>query len=184
MSDGYHHGYHQPRRPMPPQRPRKKRRPGRIILVLLLVLVLGVVGFGFYVDSSLKRIDALPDYEGRPAETPGTTALATASHSIAASYGYPDGEQIPRDLMIEAVGRIAAATELPVSADLEAGYGDPGGTIARAIDVGIVGNLRVDHFHDGTSEYHVDAAPQVLDALEAAHPYVVDAVEYVEHTFE
>lgn len=73
------------------------------------------------------------------AETPGTTALATASHSIAASYGYPDGEQIPRDLMIEAVGRIAAATELPVSADLEAGYGDPGGTIARAIDVGIVG---------------------------------------------
>ena len=73
------------------------------------------------------------------AETPGTRALATASHSIAASYGYPDGEQIPRDLMIEAVGRIAAATDLPVSADLEAGYGDPGGTVARAIDVGIVG---------------------------------------------
>ena len=73
------------------------------------------------------------------ADTPGTTALATASHSVAASYGYPDGEQIPRDLMIEAVGRIAAAVDLPVTADLEAGYGDPGGTIARAIDVGIVG---------------------------------------------
>ncbi len=73
------------------------------------------------------------------AETSGTTALATASHSIAASYGYPDGEHIPRDLMVEAVGRIAAATDLPVSADLEAGYGDPGGTVARAIDVGIVG---------------------------------------------
>lgn len=72
-------------------------------------------------------------------DTPGTKALATASHSIAASLGYPDGEQIPRDLMIEAVGRIAAATDLPVSADLEAGYGDPRGTIARAIDVGIVG---------------------------------------------
>src|SRR6478735_7760224 len=67
------------------------------------------------------------------ADSPGTTALATASHSVAASHGYPDGEQIPRDLMIEAVGRIAGA------ADLEAGYGDPGGTIARAIDVGIVG---------------------------------------------
>jgi 2-methylisocitrate lyase-like PEP mutase family enzyme len=73
------------------------------------------------------------------AGTPGTTALATASHSIAASYGYPDGEQIPRDLMLEACGRIAAATDLPVSADLEAGYGDPGGTVARAIDLGIVG---------------------------------------------
>ena len=73
------------------------------------------------------------------AGTPGTRALATASHSIAASLGYPDGEQIPRDLMLAACGRIAAATDLPVSADLEAGYGDPGGTVARAIDVGIVG---------------------------------------------
>src|SRR5664279_3160737 len=73
------------------------------------------------------------------ADVPGTRALATASHSIAASYGYPDGERIPRDLMIEAVGRIAAAVDLPVTADLEAGYGNPGETISRAIDVGIVG---------------------------------------------
>src|SRR6476469_4623262 len=73
------------------------------------------------------------------ADAPGTTALATASHSIAASHGYPDGEQIPRDLMLEAVGRIAAAVDLPVTADLEAGYGDAGETVARAIDVGIVG---------------------------------------------
>ena len=73
------------------------------------------------------------------ANTPGTKALATASHGIAASRGYPDGEVIPRDEMIAEVGLIARQTELPVSADLEAGYGDPGGTIARAIDVGIVG---------------------------------------------
>lgn len=74
------------------------------------------------------------------AETPGTTALATASHGIAASHGYPDGEHIPRDEMIAAVGLIAkVAGDLPVTADLEAGYGDPGGTVSRAIDVGIVG---------------------------------------------
>jgi 2-methylisocitrate lyase-like PEP mutase family enzyme len=73
------------------------------------------------------------------ANTPGTKALATASHGIAASRGYPDGEVIPRDEMIYEVGLIARQTELPVTADLEAGYGDPGGTISRAIDVGIVG---------------------------------------------
>jgi 2-methylisocitrate lyase-like PEP mutase family enzyme len=74
------------------------------------------------------------------AETPGTKALATASHSIAAAHGYPDGENIPRDEMIAAVGLIArVAGDLPVTADLEAGYGDPGGTVARAIEVGIVG---------------------------------------------
>ena len=69
----------------------------------------------------------------------GTKALATASHSIAASLGYADGENIPVDLMIEAVGRIAAATDLPVSADLEAGYGNTGETVRKAIGVGIVG---------------------------------------------
>lgn len=73
------------------------------------------------------------------ADLPGCQALATASHSIAASHGYPDGEQIPLDLMIAAVGRIAAAVDLPVSADLESGYGDPGTTVRRAIQVGIVG---------------------------------------------
>lgn len=69
----------------------------------------------------------------------GTRALATASHSIAAMYGYEDGERIPLDLMIEAVGRVVASTELPVTADLEAGYGDPGETTRRAIGVGAVG---------------------------------------------
>jgi 2-methylisocitrate lyase-like PEP mutase family enzyme len=73
------------------------------------------------------------------AAVPGTTALATASHSIAASYGYEDGERIPRDLMIEAVGRIVASTSLPVTADLEGGYGDAAETVRRAIGVGVVG---------------------------------------------
>lgn len=73
------------------------------------------------------------------ADVPGTTALATASHSIAASYGYEDGEQIPLDLMLEAVGRIVQSTDLPVSADLEGGYGDPAETIRRAIGLGVVG---------------------------------------------
>lgn len=93
------------------------------------------------------------------ADSPGTTAIATASHSIAASYGYPDGEHIPRDLMVEAAGRIAAAVDLPVTADLEAGYGDPGGTISMAIDAGIVGaNL----------EDRLKPLPDAVRAVEAA----------------
>lgn len=73
------------------------------------------------------------------AQTPGTRAIATASHSIAASYGYEDGEQIPRDLMLEAVGRVVEAVDLPVTADLEAGYGDAAETVRRAIGLGVVG---------------------------------------------
>ncbi|PZS25203.1 MAG: isocitrate lyase/phosphoenolpyruvate mutase family protein [Pseudonocardiales bacterium] len=70
---------------------------------------------------------------------PGCTALATASHSIAAAYGYEDGEQIPLELMIDAIARIAGAVELPVSADLEAGYGNVEATVRRAIGAGAVG---------------------------------------------
>src|SRR6478735_7920456 len=73
------------------------------------------------------------------AALPETRALATASHSIAATLGYQDGEKIPLDLMLDMVGRIVAATDLPVSADLEGGYGDPAGTVRRAIGVGVVG---------------------------------------------
>lgn len=73
------------------------------------------------------------------AATPGVRALATASHSIAATFGYPDGERIPLDLHLDMVRRIVDAVDLPVSMDLEAGYGDPGATARRAIDVGVVG---------------------------------------------
>lgn len=73
------------------------------------------------------------------ASEPNTTALATASHSIAASFGYDDGENIPVDLHLQAIERIVAVTDLPVSADLEGGYGDVGETVRRAIGVGVVG---------------------------------------------
>ncbi len=69
----------------------------------------------------------------------GVRALATASHSIAAAFGYEDGENIPLDLHLDMVGRIAAAVDLPVSMDLEGGYGDAGETARRAIAAGAVG---------------------------------------------
>ena len=101
----------------------------------------------------------------------GTTALATASHSIAASYGYEDGEKIPVDLMIEACGRIAAATDLPVSADLEAGYGHPVETVRKALGVGIVGaNI------EAQMRPLLEAATIVEDVVAAADDEGIDFV--------
>jgi 2-methylisocitrate lyase-like PEP mutase family enzyme len=99
------------------------------------------------------------------AELPDTRALATASHSIAATLGYEDGERIPLDLMLDMVGRIVTATDLPVSADLEGGYGDSGETIRRAIGVGVVGaNLedRMRPFDEAVGE--VRSAVQAAEA--------------------
>jgi 2-methylisocitrate lyase-like PEP mutase family enzyme len=72
-------------------------------------------------------------------ERAGARAVATSSGAVAAVLGYPDGEQIPAAEMLEIVGRIAAALEVPVTADLEAGYGDPVATARAAWDAGAVG---------------------------------------------
>lgn len=109
------------------------------------------------------------------AETPGTRALATPSHGIAASRGYPDGEKIPRDEMIAEVALIVRhAGDLPVTADLEAGYGDPGGTVARAIEAGAVGaNLEDQMKPLGEAVKAVEAA--VAAAQSAGVDFVLNA---------
>ena len=73
------------------------------------------------------------------AGTEGVRALATASHSIAATFGFEDGENIPLNLHLDMVGLIVAAVGLPVTMDFEAGYGDAGETARRAIEIGVVG---------------------------------------------
>src|SRR3954470_19839722 len=67
------------------------------------------------------------------AATEGMRALATASHAVAATFGYEDGEHIPLDLHLDMVGRISAAVDLPVTMDFEAGYGDAGQTARRVL---------------------------------------------------
>lgn len=73
----------------------------------------------------------------------GHPAIATSSAAIAFSLGYPDGQRISRDEMLEVAGRIARAVEIPVTADLEAGYGttvkDMVETVKAAIAAGVVG---------------------------------------------
>jgi len=93
----------------------------------------------------------------------GTRALATASHSIAASRGYEDGENIPVDEMVAEVARIVAATSLPVTADLEGGYGDAPETVRKAIGVGVVGANLEDQMKP-----LAEAAAQVEAVMKAA----------------
>jgi 2-methylisocitrate lyase-like PEP mutase family enzyme len=73
----------------------------------------------------------------------GHPAIATTSAGIAYSLGYPDGQRISRDEMLDVVARIARAVRVPVTADLEAGYGtspkDMAETVRAAIEAGAIG---------------------------------------------
>lgn len=105
------------------------------------------------------------------AALPGCRALATSSAALARSLGWEDGEQIPANEMLTAVGRISAAVELPVTADLEAGYGDPTGTAATAWAVGAVGM----NFEDSPGDRLLPLDEQVglIRAVREAAPQLV-----------
>lgn len=83
----------------------------------------------------------------------GYPAVATTSSGVAASLGYPDGEVIGVDEMLAVVGRVAAAVEVPVTADLEAGYGLPAEEIVeRLLAAGAVGLNLEDGNRSGTAD--------------------------------
>jgi 2-methylisocitrate lyase-like PEP mutase family enzyme len=105
------------------------------------------------------------------AAVPGCRALATSSGAVARSLGYADGEQIPRAEMLEVVRRIAAAVKIPVTADLEAGYGDAAGTAALALEAGAVGM----NLEDSVARELLPLEQQVetIGAVRAAAPDLV-----------
>ena len=116
--------------------------------------------------------------------TLGFEALATTSAGYAFSVGQRDNT-IGRERMMEHVAAIAAATELPVSADLENGFGDDAETVAETIRLGAAAGLAGGSIEDSTGRpdrpiYDVeDAVERVRAAAEAAHahpfPFILTA---------
>jgi 2-methylisocitrate lyase-like PEP mutase family enzyme len=99
----------------------------------------------------------------------GAAALATTSVGVAEALGYEDGEKTPPAEMLAAVGRIAAAVELPVTADLEAGYGlAPDELIAGLLDAGAVGLNQEDTDHATGKLADPDSHAERLAAIKDA----------------
>ncbi len=73
----------------------------------------------------------------------GAKAIATGSWGVAGAHGISDGEKLPLDVALSTLAEIIAVTDLPVSIDMEAGYGDTpaavGASVQRAVAAGAVG---------------------------------------------
>jgi 2-methylisocitrate lyase-like PEP mutase family enzyme len=109
-------------------------------------------------------------------EQVGFPALATTSAGIAWAGGLPDGGALDADTMLDQVGRIVAAVDVPVTADLEAGYGDVPGTVRRAVEVGAVGGNLEDQV--GGVLFDIEEAADRIAAARAAAPsgtFVINA---------
>lgn len=84
-------------------------------------------------------------------EDAGFPAIATTSAGIAFSLGYPDGQRIPREEMLARIARITRAVQVPVTADIESGYGstpeDAAKTTRELIQAGVIGMNLEDGSH-------------------------------------
>src|SRR5205814_1732255 len=83
--------------------------------------------------SSLLLPNAWDVASARLFEQAGFSAIGTTSAGIAFAQGYTDGQQISRTEMLSIVARIVAAVEVPVTADIEAGYGQAPEEVAKTI---------------------------------------------------
>jgi 2-methylisocitrate lyase-like PEP mutase family enzyme len=103
----------------------------------------------------------------------GAKAIATGSWSVAHANGFEDGELTPLPWIIDNLRRIVGATDLPVTVDLESGYGETpqmaGETIALAINAGAVGcNLEDSFPSDGKLRDTVDQCARIRRARQFA----------------
>lgn len=118
-------------------------------------------------------------------EAAGFIAIATTSAGVSYAVGYPDGELVPRDEMVAAVARIARCVDVPVTADMESGFGrhpdDIAETVEAIINAGAVGINLEDTVHGaGRTLYELpDAIDRIRAAREAATaagvPIVINA---------
>ena len=123
------------------------------------------------------RILVLPNaWDGASArifEAAGFPALATTSAGVSYVAGRPDGQVIARDEMITIIRWIARSVEVPVTADMESGFGtdadEVADTVRNMLDAGAVGVNLEDTVHGGARElYEIPVAVQRIRAARAA----------------
>jgi 2-methylisocitrate lyase-like PEP mutase family enzyme len=122
-------------------------------------------------DEMLVLPNAWDAASARLFERMGYPAVATTSAGVAEAIGYADHEATPHDAMFAAVARIAGAVGVPVSADLESGYGLSSETLVESLlGAGAVGLNIEDSVHGVDGETIADPAQHAerLAAIKAA----------------
>jgi len=105
-------------------------------------------------------------------EQAGFAALATSSAAVAWSLGYRDGENLPREELLAVISRITRVVKVPLTADIEAGFGttpaEVGDTVAAVIHAGAVGINLEDGFYDAEGRFGLRDAAEMRERLQAA----------------
>jgi 2-methylisocitrate lyase-like PEP mutase family enzyme len=118
-------------------------------------------------------------WSARLATDAGFVALTVGSHPLADSIGKPDGEGMSFDDVLARVAQITAAVDVPVSVDIESGYGQPAGRLIEGLlSVGAVGLNIEDTVHSEgkrlrSAGEHAQLVAALRSAADAAGVHVV-----------
>ncbi len=119
----------------------------------------------------------------RVIEAAGFPAIATSSAGVAYTFGYPDGQLISRDEMLSAISRITRAVDVPVTADMEAGYGSTPRDMRNFADALIIAGAVGLNLEDSGELNGLTEIPKQMEkiralraaAAEAGVPLVINA---------
>jgi 2-methylisocitrate lyase-like PEP mutase family enzyme len=107
-------------------------------------------------------------------EDAGFSAVATTSAGVSHTAGYPDGEAIPREDMVTIVRWVARSVRIPVTADIESGFGsgprEVSDTVRMVIEAGVIGINLEDTIHGGEqgTERQLYDLPLAVERIRAA----------------
>jgi 2-methylisocitrate lyase-like PEP mutase family enzyme len=134
---------------------------------------------GLHVPGSpLLLVNAWDPPSARRLAHDGYPAIATTSAGVAEALGHEDGNVTPPHEMLAAVARIAAVVDVPVTADLEAGYGlEPRALVEGLVAAGAVGLNFEDSDHDGGDMVDAQAqAERLVQIKQSGRELGVDVV--------
>jgi 2-methylisocitrate lyase-like PEP mutase family enzyme len=125
---------------------------------------------GLHVPGSPRLlVNAWDPPSARRLAHDGYPAIATTSAGVAEALGYEDGNVTPPGEMLGAVARIAAAVDVPVTADLEAGYGlSPAELVTGLLGAGAVGLNFEDTDHEAGGLTDAERQAERLAAIKQA----------------
>ncbi|MGO3885750.1 MAG: isocitrate lyase/PEP mutase family protein [Mycetocola sp.] len=118
-------------------------------------------------SSPLLLPNAWDVLSARLSEQAGARAIATTSAGMCWAAGLPDGGVMRRDELVPMVARIVAAVAVPVSVDIEGGYGDVAATVESMADLGVAG-INLEDSADGVLLPQAEAMANISQARQAA----------------
>jgi len=115
-----------------------------------------------HADGLLHLANAWDAGSARLAQAAGARAIATSSAAVAWAHGWPDGDLLPIELVLQTTRAVVGATGLPVTVDIEGGYSDDPAHVGELVTALLAAGAVGINIEDGSK------APALLAAKIAA----------------